>query len=79
MSPQEDTRHPVVLITGGGSGIGAAVAERLCGSHSVAIRGHRLGHLERVANATGAAPLVADVADPQSAEAVAWRLSPAAS
>ena len=56
-----------MLITGGGSGIGAAVAVRLCGSHSVVISGRRLSHLERVGNATGAIPLVADVADPQSA------------
>lgn len=53
------------LITGGGTGIGAATAERLAGEGAnVVIVGRRRGPLEEVAARTGALPVVADAADP---------------
>jgi meso-butanediol dehydrogenase/(S,S)-butanediol dehydrogenase/diacetyl reductase len=53
--------RPVVLVTGGGTGIGAAVAHRLAITHRVAICGRRREPLERVASSTGALVLVGDV------------------
>ena len=60
----------VVLVTGGGTGIGAAVAERFSaeGAHVVVV-GRRREPLDAVAAATGAMPVVADVADAASARA----------
>lgn len=62
----------VVVVTGGGTGIGAAVAERFAaeGAH-VAVLGRRREPLERVADAVGALPVVADAADSTSARAAA--------
>lgn len=54
----------MTLITGGGSGIGAATAEMLSAAgHSVVICGRRRDALEAVAARCGAIPVVADVAD----------------
>lgn len=54
-----------VLITGGGTGIGAAVARLLCDAgNRVAILGRRAGVLRAVAASTGALDLVCDVSDP---------------
>jgi meso-butanediol dehydrogenase / (S,S)-butanediol dehydrogenase / diacetyl reductase len=54
-----------VLVTGGGSGIGAAVAGRLAAAgDQVAICGRRAGSLRAVARETGALDLVCDIADP---------------
>lgn len=51
----------VVVITGGGTGIGAAIAQRYSGEGAhVAILGRRIGPLEAVAAETGALPIVAD-------------------
>jgi NAD(P)-dependent dehydrogenase (short-subunit alcohol dehydrogenase family) len=60
----------VVLITGGGTGIGAAVAERYAaeGAHVVVV-GRRREPLDAVAERTGAAVVVADAADAASARA----------
>ena len=60
------TRPRAVLVTGGGSGIGAAVAATLAaaGSH-VAICGRRADALRAVAEQTGALDLVCDVGDAQ--------------
>lgn len=60
----------VVVVTGGGTGIGAAVAERFAaeGAH-VAVLGRRQEPLRRVAEAVGALPVVADAADTASARA----------
>lgn len=60
----------VVLITGGGTGIGAAIAERFAaeGAH-VVVSGRRREPLEAVAAAIGAVPIVADAADGASAAA----------
>ncbi|MFD2093144.1 SDR family NAD(P)-dependent oxidoreductase [Blastococcus deserti] len=52
----------VALITGGGTGIGAATAAALTASGwSVLICGRRQSALQRVAEATGAHPLTSDV------------------
>ena len=53
-----------VLVSGGGSGIGAATARLLAGAgHQVAICGRRPEPLRGVAAETGALDLVCDVAD----------------
>ena len=60
----------VVVITGGGTGIGAAVAERYAaeGAH-VAVLGRRAEPLREVADAVGGLAVVADAADSASARA----------
>jgi meso-butanediol dehydrogenase / (S,S)-butanediol dehydrogenase / diacetyl reductase len=56
------TRPQAVLVTGGGSGIGAAVARRLTAAgDQVAICGRRASALRAVAAETGALDLVCDV------------------
>ena len=62
MNPDSKSR-PVVVITGGGSGIGAAVAERLADSHHVVVCGRRTASLEALAVRTGAHPRTVDVTD----------------
>jgi meso-butanediol dehydrogenase / (S,S)-butanediol dehydrogenase / diacetyl reductase len=58
------TRPHAALITGGGSGIGAAVARRLTSAGAqVAICGRRAASLRAVAAETGALDLVCDVGD----------------
>lgn len=53
---------PVALVTGGGTGIGAAVARRLAADgYSVAVTGRRPGPVEEVAKETGGLAVVADV------------------
>jgi meso-butanediol dehydrogenase/(S,S)-butanediol dehydrogenase/diacetyl reductase len=60
----------VALISGGGTGIGAAVARRLArDGASVIIMGRRPAQLEAVANPIGADIFVGDAADPAQAEA----------
>ncbi|MFI6291451.1 SDR family NAD(P)-dependent oxidoreductase [Nonomuraea sp. NPDC050790] len=51
----------VVIVTGGGSGIGAAVARAADDDTRVVICGRRREALDRVAAETGALPIVADV------------------
>jgi meso-butanediol dehydrogenase / (S,S)-butanediol dehydrogenase / diacetyl reductase len=59
------------LITGGGSGIGAAVAAALAGqSWDVCVAGRRREALEDVAARTGAHPVSVDVSDPADAQRV---------
>ena len=54
-----------VIVTGGGTGIGAAVARALtAGGDLVAILGRRAGVLAAVAAQTGAVDVVCDVSDP---------------
>jgi meso-butanediol dehydrogenase/(S,S)-butanediol dehydrogenase/diacetyl reductase len=53
--------RPVALITGGGTGIGAAIARRLAVSHHVAICGRRAEPLERVTDDTGGLSVVGDI------------------
>jgi meso-butanediol dehydrogenase / (S,S)-butanediol dehydrogenase / diacetyl reductase len=64
---------PTVLITGGGTGIGAAVARRMVADGwSVCIVGRRAEPLERLASETGALALVGDVGvEAQAARVVA--------
>lgn len=67
-----------LLITGGGTGIGRALAEEACGRGArVAICGRRSEPLEEVAAATGAHPLPCDVADPAAVEAMVTAASEA--
>ena len=55
---------PGALVTGGGTGIGAAVARRLASEgYGVCITGRRREPLEDVAAEIGALPLVADTGD----------------
>jgi meso-butanediol dehydrogenase / (S,S)-butanediol dehydrogenase / diacetyl reductase len=53
----------VVIVTGGGSGIGAAVADKLGGSAHVVICGRRAESLHAVAARSGAIARVADITD----------------
>jgi meso-butanediol dehydrogenase / (S,S)-butanediol dehydrogenase / diacetyl reductase len=58
------TRPRAVLVTGGGSGIGAAVASTLAAAGSrVAVCGRRADALRAIARQTGALDLVCDVCD----------------
>jgi meso-butanediol dehydrogenase/(S,S)-butanediol dehydrogenase/diacetyl reductase len=57
-----------VLVTGGGSGIGAAVARRMAADgFSVCVTGRRLEPLEEVAGAVGGLAVAADVSEPAGA------------
>lgn len=68
MTQHTELRGRIVVITGGGTGIGAAIAERYASEGAtVVILGRRREPLERVATHTGATPIVADVADRESA------------
>lgn len=54
----------VAVVTGGGSGIGEAVARRFAAlGCAVVVAGRRLQELRRVADSIGAEPVVTDVAD----------------
>lgn len=68
------------VITGGGTGIGAALAERLArGGHRVLVVGRRLAPLQDTANrAVGelVRPVVADISTPGGRRAVAAALPP---
>lgn len=56
-----------ILITGGGTGIGRAVADALCAEHSISLLGRRAGPLDAAAAAMPrAAGFPADVTDPAS-------------
>lgn len=61
----EDT---TVVVTGGGTGIGAAIAERFAaeGAH-VVVTGRRAAPLDALAKRTAATPIVADATDPEAA------------
>ncbi|GAA1701843.1 SDR family NAD(P)-dependent oxidoreductase [Streptomyces yatensis] len=58
----------VVIVTGGGTGIGAATARLLCeAGHHVLISGRRPEPLRRLAEETGAVAYPSDVGDPGAA------------
>lgn len=64
MNP-DPTSSRVALVTGGGTGIGAATAEKLTAAGwQVAVCGRRPEALERVAGVCGAVPVVADLTVP---------------
>ncbi|SJM66380.1 SDR family NAD(P)-dependent oxidoreductase [Gulosibacter sp. 10] len=70
-SAAERGESPVALITGGGTGIGAATAAALAASGwRVVVSGRRLDRLERTAARTGATPVVADATDTAAANAL---------
>lgn len=59
----------VVIVTGGGTGIGAATARLLrAGGHHVVVSGRRPEPLHAVAEETGALPHPADTGDPEQVE-----------
>lgn len=56
-----------IVVTGGGSGIGAEIAEQfMAAGGAVTILGRRADALEKIAKSTGALPLVCDVTDRDS-------------
>jgi NAD(P)-dependent dehydrogenase (short-subunit alcohol dehydrogenase family) len=62
-------RHKVALVTGGGTGIGAAVARRLAGDgYSVAVTGRRAAPVEAVAAELDALAVVADTSVVENAD-----------
>lgn len=61
------SEKPVVLITGGGSGIGAATAARLAEGWQVAVCGRRRESLDAVCKAAGASAYVSDIGNPDVA------------
>ena len=61
--------HKVALVTGGGTGIGAAIARRLAGEgYSVVVSGRRPGPIEDVAAEIGGVAIVADTRLDEDAE-----------
>ncbi|MFD9792730.1 SDR family NAD(P)-dependent oxidoreductase [Streptomyces sp. NPDC059070] len=59
----------VVIVTGGGTGIGAATARLLSAAgHAVVVSGRRPEPLERVAEETGALAHPADIGDPAAVQ-----------
>jgi meso-butanediol dehydrogenase / (S,S)-butanediol dehydrogenase / diacetyl reductase len=64
------TPRPSALITGGGSGIGAATARRLAAAgYGVCVSGRRREPLDEVAEETGGLAVAADTSDPSSVQA----------
>jgi NAD(P)-dependent dehydrogenase (short-subunit alcohol dehydrogenase family) len=69
-SGRNDLDGKVAVVTGGGTGIGGAVARRLADRGAlVAVLGRRVAQLDEVAARTGAIPIPCDVADSLSVDA----------
>lgn len=64
----DQSSKPVVLITGGGTGIGAAVAREMANTHRVAICGRRRTALEKIAREINAFIIEADIGSRADAE-----------
>jgi meso-butanediol dehydrogenase / (S,S)-butanediol dehydrogenase / diacetyl reductase len=63
------TSQPGALVTGGGSGIGAAAARRLAtAGYGVCVTGRRQGPLEEVAAEIGGSAVVADTGEAEAIE-----------
>ncbi|MFC7392955.1 SDR family NAD(P)-dependent oxidoreductase [Scopulibacillus cellulosilyticus] len=61
MGVKDNRTKPVALITGGGSGIGAAIAGKLAQTHHVVVCGRRQKRIEEVANSINGTAVQADV------------------
>jgi 3-hydroxybutyrate dehydrogenase len=69
--PRMELRGKVALVTGGGRGIGAAVARRLAAAGlQVAICGRTEGEIEEVAASVGGVAVCADLGDRSSTDAM---------
>lgn len=66
----------LAVVSGGGTGIGAAVARTLAQDHTVAIIGRRAEVLRATAARVGAVPVVADLTFPSEVERAAEDLGP---
>lgn len=64
----------VALVTGGGSGIGAAIGRRLATDYRVVICGRRAEPIQRLAAEIGGLALVCDLADLQQARELPQRI-----
>lgn len=61
MSRIQNNERPVVLVTGGGSGIGAATARKLAKTHHVVVCGRRINRLTDIANEINGTAIQSDV------------------
>lgn len=67
------TDRPVALVTGGGSGIGAAIARTLSKDDLVVVCGRRIEPLEIVAHETDGVVLQADLSQPEASTTTVHR------